>query len=71
MGKLILSLLKLIPLKTAIEIILKYLTEQAEKTNAKWDDDVMKVAWQVYYLLKGQIPDYIKSAMLKANKTIT
>ena len=70
MAKLILSLLKLIPLKAAIELILKYLTEQAEKSKPEWDDKVMQTAWQIYYLLKNQIPDHIKSAMLKANKTI-
>ena len=72
MKNLILSLLKLIPIKQAIEIILKYLTDQAKKTSDPWDDEVMIRVWQVYNLLKGLIPDHIKTAMqkLERNKEI-
>jgi len=63
MKSLIFKLLKLIPLKKAIEIILEYLTEQAKKSPADWDDKAMEYLWLIYQLLKGYIPDTVKTAM--------
>ena len=65
MKSLIMSLLKLIPLKAAIELILKYLTEQAKKSPELWDDKVMEYAWMLYGLLGSQIPEHIKSKYAK------
>lgn len=60
MKKLILALLKLLPLKAAIELILNYLTTKAAESAGKWDDEVMEWAWKVYRLLEDYIPEQTK-----------
>ena len=60
MKSFIMLLLKLIPIKDAVEVIFKFLKNYVATTDTPADDALVEKLYQIWKLLSGLIPDSVK-----------
>jgi hypothetical protein len=65
LGKLILSLIKALPLEQAFTAMLIYLQEKAAKTDSPWDDRAVKIAWLLRDYIFGKTKAEKRPVLIK------